>query len=76
MMGRQVAKVTYWLGAALAVLALLTRVFNIFGMNFLALSTRGNTIGYRTYLDGAVFFLVISIATANYAMLNSGQHQP
>ena len=65
-MGKQVVTLTYWLGILSAVLAVLTRGLDILGKNFLAFATKGNAIGYRTFLDGAVFFLVISIATANY----------
>ncbi len=37
---------------------------------------KGNSIGYRTFLDGAIFLFVISIATANYFGLNSRERQP
>jgi hypothetical protein len=66
-----IIKWSYWLGALCAVLALLTRGLNVLGVNFLAFSTRGNPIGYRTFLDGAIFLLVISIATTSYARPHS-----
>jgi len=75
-MGKHIIKWSYWLGAVLAVLALLARTLNAVGMNVLLVSTRGNAITYRTFLDGAIFFFVLSIATANYIGLNSREQQP
>jgi hypothetical protein len=75
-MGKHIIKWSYWLGAVLAVLALLARTLNAVGMNVLLVSTRGNAITYRTFLDGAIFFFVLSIATANYIGLKSREHQP
>jgi hypothetical protein len=75
-MGKQIIRWSYWLGAGFAVLALVARAFNALGMNFLFFSTRGNAISYHTYLDGAVFLFVLSIATTNYVGLNSRERQP
>ena len=75
-MGKHVAKWCYWLGVVSAVLALVTRGLNILGVNFLAFQTKGNMIGYHTYLDAAIFFLVISVAAANHARLDSRERQP
>jgi hypothetical protein len=75
-MGKQIIKWSYWLGAVFAVLALVARAFNALGFTFLAFATRGNSIDYRTFLDGAIFLFVISIATANYVALNSRERQP
>jgi putative copper export protein len=75
-MGKHLIKWSYWLGAVLVLLALAARVLNAKGMNILFISTRGNPITYRTFLDGALFFFVLSIATANYIGLKSREHQP
>jgi hypothetical protein len=75
-MGKQIIRWSYWLGAVFAVLALLARALNVLGMNFLFFSTRGNAISYRTFLDGALFLFVLSIATTNYVGLNSRERQP
>ena len=75
-MGKHIIRWTYWMGALFAVLALLARAFNVLGVNFLFFATRGNAISYRTFLDGAVFLFVLSIATANYVGLNSRERQP
>ena len=76
-MGKQIIKWSYWLGAVFAVLALLARAFNALGIPFaLSYTTRGNPVGYRTFLDGAIFLFVISIATANHVRVNSRVSQP
>jgi hypothetical protein len=75
-MGKQIIKWSYWLGAVCAVLGLLARALNVLGINFLFFSTRGNAITYHTFLDGALFLFVLSIATTNYVGLNSRERQP
>jgi hypothetical protein len=75
-MGKLIIKWSYWLGAVCAVLALLARAFNVLGISFLSFTTRGNSIGYRTFLDGAIFLFVISIATTNYVGVRSRERQP
>jgi hypothetical protein len=75
-MGNHIIKWSYWLGAVCAVLALVARGFNMLGKNILLFQTRGGSIGYRTFLDGAIFLFLISVATANYVALNSREHQP
>ncbi len=70
-MGKHVAKWSYWLGVVSAVLALLTRGLDILGVKFLVFQTKGGSISYHTYLDAALFFLVISIAAASHARLES-----
>lgn len=75
-MGKLIVKWTYWLGAVCGVLALVARAFNALGFRFLAFTTRGSSIDYRTFLDGAIFLFVISIATANFAGLTSRERQP
>jgi len=75
-MAKHIITWSYWLGVVSAVLALLARALNVLGMNFLFITTKGNAISYRTFLDGAVFLLVLSIATASYAGLNSRERKP
>ena len=76
-MAKQIIKWSYWLGAVCAVLALLGRTFNALGIHvFLPLSTRGNAISFRSFLDGAIFLFVISIATATYAGFGSQERRP
>lgn len=70
-MGKHVIRWSYWLGAILAILALIARGLNMIGLNPLAFTTRGNEVSYHTFVEGAVLFFVISIATSSYARLNS-----
>jgi len=75
-MAKQVIRWSYWLGAMFGVLAVVARAFNAVGINFLSYQTKGGSIGYRTFLDGAIFLFVISIATTNYAGLSLRERQP
>ncbi len=59
-MGKHIIKSTYWLGVVSAVLGLTSRSLNALGIYDLGFGTRGNGIGYHTFLEGAVLFLVIS----------------
>jgi hypothetical protein len=70
-MGKHIITWSYWLGALCAVLALLTRTFDVLGVKYLGFATRGNSVGYHSFMDGALFFLVISIATMNYSKFHS-----
>ena len=66
-MGKQIVRWSYWLGAACALVAVVARLLNLVGRQLELFPTRGNPIGYHTFLDGALLFFVISIATAEYA---------
>jgi hypothetical protein len=70
-MGKHVIQWSYWLGAVLAVLALVARALNMFGLNTLAFTTKGNEISYHSFVEGALLFFVISIATSSYVRHNS-----
>ena len=66
---------SYRLGFACVVLALVTRGLNALGLSVAEVSTRGNSIGYRSFLDGAFLFFLTAIATANYAWFKSQKDQ-
>ena len=70
-MGRQIGIGTYWLGSVCAVLALVARGLDFFGMNFIDFETKGGGFGYHSLMDGTLFFYAISIATMVYAGFNS-----
>jgi len=70
-MGKHVIRWSYWLGAVLAVLAVVARGLNMLGLNTLAFTTRGNEVSYHTFVEGAILLFIISIATSSYARLNS-----
>lgn len=65
-MEKQIIQWSYWLGVVSFVLALVTRALNVLGVAQLIMG-RGNPIGYRSFLDGAVLFFLTAIATSSYA---------
>ena len=65
-MEKHIIQWSYWLGVVCVVLALVTRALNVLGVASLVLG-RGNPIGYRSFLDGALLFFLTAIATASYA---------
>jgi hypothetical protein len=67
-------RVSYWLGVVCIVLAVLSKVFNAIGMNVLQFMTRGNDVGYHSYVLGAVLFFLVAIATASFDSFN--KHNP
>ena len=66
---------SYRLGIACVVLALVTRGLDAFGLPIAEVSTSGNAIGYRSFLDGALMFFVTAIATASYVWFKSHKDQ-
>lgn len=65
-MGKHIVRWSYWLGAACALLAVVARLLNLVGAQPNLLQTKGNPIGYHTFLDAALLFFLICIATAEY----------
>jgi len=65
-MGRYISIGTYWAGSVCAVLCLLARGLDAFGMNVIAFATKGGEITYHSFMDGALFFYAIYIATTLY----------
>lgn len=60
---------SYWLGVGCVVLAVVTRVLNALGTPTVLLQTRGNAISFRSFVDGALLFLITCIATASTDIL-------
>ena len=58
---------SYWLGLVSLVLAFIARGMNALGVGFLYFSTKGNSIGYNSFLAAAVLFFLTAIATASYS---------
>jgi len=75
-MGKHVGIGSYWLGSTCAVLALIARGLDVFGMNFIDFETKGGGFGYHTLMDGTLFFYAISIATLVYAGFNAQKGEP
>jgi hypothetical protein len=66
-MEKHIMRWSYWLGVICVVLAVATRFLNTLGLPTMLLQTRGNSISYRSFVDGALLFLITSIATAGFA---------
>ncbi|MGA9134992.1 MAG: hypothetical protein ACLPZY_21300 [Terracidiphilus sp.] len=69
-MEKQLATVAYWLGILCTVIALITRglaLVGVFAFTSTAVAGR-NPISYRTFLEGAVLFFVMAIASAVIAL--------
>ena len=61
---------SYWLGLASAVIALILRAFNAFGVLLPGTVVQGITIWYMSFYKAALLFLLINIATAMRILLN------
>ncbi len=66
---------SYRLGLASAVIALVLRAFNALGLWLPRMVTQGVTIWYMSFFKGALLFLLICIATANYSWAHSQKSQ-
>ncbi len=66
---------SYWLGLASAVIALALRSLNAVGLLLPTVVTQGKTVWYMSFFKGALIFLLISIATANYSWAHSQKSQ-
>ena len=64
-MENQIERYCYWLGVVCAVIALLLRAADALGFAG-GMQTRGGSVGYMSFLKGALLFLVVAIATANH----------
>jgi hypothetical protein len=67
---KQLAAIAYWLGILSTILALITRGLAVMGWFAFsnAYAGRGNPISYRTFLEGAVLFFVMAIASGVIAL--------
>jgi hypothetical protein len=64
-MEKQLSTVAYWIGVISTVLALITRLLAVMGVFALPDATLGkNPISYRSFLDGAMLFFVMAIASS------------
>jgi hypothetical protein len=64
---KKLCNAAYWIGITSAVLALVTRGLAFIGVSTFQLSTIGpGTVGisYKTFLEGAVLFFLIVIASS------------
>jgi hypothetical protein len=75
-MVKYIAMSSYWLGVVCAMVALIARACDALGIAFVHFLTKGNTIDFRSFLDAAVLFLFIAIASSSYAGFQSQQRKP
>ena len=66
-MEKQIVTVSYWLGLLSALIALVLRTLNVFGILSPAVVQQGKTLWYMSFYKGALLFFLIAIATASYA---------
>jgi len=74
-MKKHIIRYSFWLGVLSVLLALLMRALNMLGVPLANITTRGNAIGYRTFLDGAQLFFLTAIATASYVWFKAQKTQ-
>jgi hypothetical protein len=75
-MEKYILTVSYWLGVVSAALALAGRLSNAFGYEFLYLTTRGHAIDVHSFVDAAVLFLFVAVASSGYAIFRSREQKP
>lgn len=75
-MEKHILRWSYWLGVVCAVLAIVMRLSNALGFEFVHVPTKGNWIDFHSLLDAALLFLFIAIASSGYAGSKSQQHKP
>ena len=66
---------SYWLGLASAVIALVTRACNAFGIWVPQNMLQGRSLWYMSFYKGALLFFLIAIATANYTWARGQKSQ-
>jgi len=72
-MVKYIAVGSYWLGVVCALVSVVGRICDAFGIVFVRILTKGNNIDVRSFLDAGLLFLFIAIASANYEWLQSRQ---
>jgi hypothetical protein len=73
-MEKHIIQGSYWLGMVSAVMALILRSLNAFGIWLPASFAQGRTVWYMSFYKGALLFFVIAIATANLIWSRRQQH--
>lgn len=70
-MEKQITTISYWLGVASSLIALVLRGLNIFGILSPHVVEPGKTLWYMSFYKGALLFFLIAIATASYTWVRS-----
>jgi hypothetical protein len=63
-MEKHILRFSYWLGVICVALAVIARILNMAGLSTIFIPTRGNPISFRSFVDGAILFLLAAIASA------------
>ena len=64
-MEKQLCTVAYWIGVVSTVAALITRLLAVIGVRLFPAAAEGKIpISYRSFLDGAMLFFVMAIASS------------
>jgi hypothetical protein len=66
-MEKNIAQVTYWLGIACLIVALVWRALNALGLWVPMQVSQGQTVYYMSFYKGSLLFFVAAIATTCYA---------
>jgi hypothetical protein len=66
-MQKLIMGLSYWVGVTFVALAVIVRLGNMLGMSLVLMQTRGNSISFHSFLDGAVLALLTAMATAGYS---------
>ncbi|MGB8802132.1 MAG: hypothetical protein WCC97_15715 [Candidatus Acidiferrales bacterium] len=73
MLVKYIAVGSYWLGVVCALVSVVGRLCDAFGIAFVRILTKGNMIDVRSFLDAGLLFLFIAIASSNYEWMQSRQ---
>jgi uncharacterized membrane protein YecN with MAPEG domain len=66
-MEKHLSRLSIWLCCLCAVLAIISRVLDAWGLPNSFLPGRFNPIGYHSFMDGVLLFTMISITSACFA---------
>jgi hypothetical protein len=70
-MEKHLAVAAFWIGVVSTAIAIVTRGLALLGIFALQTTSaaKGNPLSYRTFLEGAVLFFVMAIASGVIAMI-------
>ena len=74
-MEKHILNWSYWLGLTSGVIALVFRGLNAVGLLLSQVVKQGQTIWYMSFFKGALLFLLIAVATANYSWAHGQKPQ-
>jgi hypothetical protein len=72
-MVKYIAVGSYWVGVLCALVALVGRLSDALGVAFVRILNKGNMIDVHSFLDAALLFLFVAIASASYEWMQSRQ---